>query len=322
MRPVVIAHRGASGHLPEHTLPAKALAYAMGADYLEQDLVATRDDRVVVLHDIHLDRVTDVAQRFPGRAREDGRFYVRDFDLEEILTLKVHERTNADGTPVFPGRFPSAGEDFRVHTFERELQLAADLREKGAHPVGIYPEIKAAAWHRKEGVDLTLLVLEELQQFGYTRHVDPVYLQCFEDYELRRVRHDLGCELKLVQLIGGDDWTRDETDFAGMQTASGLEKLAKTVDGIGPWLNQLYGIDEGDGSLSDSGLVSRAHEQGLVVHPYTFRSDALPGGFDSFDALLEFTIEKLTIDGLFTDFPGEAVRFLHHRHNAGDKSHE
>ena len=186
MRPVVIAHRGASGHLPEHTLPAKALAYAMGADYLEQDLVATRDDRVVVLHDIHLDRVTNVAAAFPGRARADGRYYVRDFDLAEIEALRVHERTDASGKPVFPGRFPSAGEDFRVHTFERELQLVADLREKGAHPVGIYPEIKAAAWHRHEGVDITLLVLDALQRFGYTRHSDPIYLQCFEEQELRR----------------------------------------------------------------------------------------------------------------------------------------
>ena len=78
MRPVIIAHRGASGHLPEHTLAGKALAYAMGADYLEQDVVATRDDKLVVLHDIHLDRVTDVARRFPARARADGRFYARD----------------------------------------------------------------------------------------------------------------------------------------------------------------------------------------------------------------------------------------------------
>ena len=140
MRPVVIAHRGASGHLPEHTLPAKALAYAMGADYLEQDIVATRDDQLVVLHDIHLDRVTDVARVFPGRARGDGRYYARDFDLEEILALKVHERTDARGQRVFAGRFPSAGEDFRVHTLSRELELVADLCDNGAHPVGIYPE--------------------------------------------------------------------------------------------------------------------------------------------------------------------------------------
>lgn len=304
MRPVVIAHRGASGHLPEHTLPAKALAYAMGADYLEQDLVVTRDDQVVVLHDIHLDRVTNVAERFPERAREDGRFYVRDFDLTEIATLKVHERTDADGKPVFPGRFPSAGEDFRVPTFERELQLVEHLREKGAHPVGIYPEIKAAAWHQHEGVDITLLVLDLLKRFGYTQHADPVYLQCFEEQELRRIRHELGCRLKLVQLIGEDDWSPEPTNFAAMRKSRGLEKLAKTVDGIGPWVNRLYKRRRVDGHISDSGLVARAHAQGLVVHPYTYRLDALPPGFTSFEELVRFSLEELMIDGLFTDFPG------------------
>ena len=307
MRPVVIAHRGASGHLPEHTLPAKALAYAMGADYLEQDLVATRDDRLVVLHDIHLDRVTNVAERFPERARADGRYYARDFDLAEIATLKVHERTDAAGKPVYPDRFQSAGEEFRVHTFERELQLVADLREKGAHPVGIYPEIKAAAWHQHEGVDITLLVLDALQRFGYTRHSDPVYLQCFEEEELRRIRHELGCELKLVQLIGEDDWSPHPTDFAAMRTSRGLEKLAQTVDGIGPWVNQLYKLRKSDGRISDSELVARAHAQGLVVHPYTFRSDDLPPGFSSFEELLRFVLGDLMVDGLFTDFPGAVL---------------
>ncbi len=310
MRPVVIAHRGASGHLPEHTLAAKALAYAMGADYLEQDLVATRDDRLVVLHDIHLDRVTDVAERFPGRAREDGRFYVRDFDLAEILTLKVHERTDASGKPVFPGRFQSAGEDFRVHTFERELQLVADLRRKGAHPVGIYPEIKAAFWHQREGVDITLLVLDALQRFGYTRHADPVYLQCFEEQELRRIRHDLGCELKLVQLIGEDDWSPEPTDFASMRTSRGLRKLARTVDGIGPWVNRLYTVRKRDGRIRDSKLVQRAHKQGLAVHPYTYRRDALPEGFATFEALVDFSTRELAIDGLFTDFPAAVLKIL------------
>ena len=96
-KPAIIAHRGASGYLPEHTLAAKAMAYAMHADYLEQDVVATRDDELVVLHDIHLDRVTDVADRFPGRARSDGRYYVRDFDLVEVYELRVTERLNDAG---------------------------------------------------------------------------------------------------------------------------------------------------------------------------------------------------------------------------------
>ena len=117
MRPVVIAHRGACGYLPEHTRAAKALAYAMGADYLEQDVVASRDDELIVLHDVHLDRVTDVASRYPNRARRDGRFYVRDFDLNEIKTLRVHHRRNADGSPVYRGRDGADGENFRVLTF-------------------------------------------------------------------------------------------------------------------------------------------------------------------------------------------------------------
>jgi len=313
MRPVVIAHRGASGHLPEHTLPAKALAYAMGADYLEQDIVATRDDQLVVLHDIHLDRVTNVASRFPERARADGRFYARDFDLHEIETLKVHERTDEKGRPVFPGRSPSNGEPFRVHTFEREIRLAADLSERGARPVGIYPEIKDPAWHRADGVDITLLVLDTLARFGYEDHAAPAYLQCFDEIEVRRIRHQLGCRLKLVQLIGEDDWTPEPTNFASMRTSRGLKKLARTVDGVGPWFNRLYKLRRRDGRISDSGFVKRAHQQGLVVHPYTFRSDALPPGFSSFEALLAFAIDTLTVDGLFTDFPDEAVGFLNRR---------
>ena len=95
--PLIIAHRGASGYLPEHTLEAKALAFGMGADYLEQDVVASRDDQLIVLHDIHLDRVSDVAERFPDRQRADGRFYARDFDLKEIQSLRAWERMNGGG---------------------------------------------------------------------------------------------------------------------------------------------------------------------------------------------------------------------------------
>ena len=180
MRPVIIAHRGASGHLPEHTLQAKALGFAMGADYLEQDIVATRDDQLVVLHDIHLDRVTDVAERFPGRARDDGRYYVRDFDLEEINTLVVHERRNALGERVFPGRRDFPGANFRVASLDRELQLIEVLRTNTGREVGIYPEIKSPAWHRQEGVDISALVLETLGRFGYAEHSAPCYLQCFD----------------------------------------------------------------------------------------------------------------------------------------------
>ncbi len=111
---LVIAHRGASGYLPEHTLEAKALAYGMGADYLEQDVVATRDDELVVIHDIHLDRVSNVAEKFPRRKRDDGRYYVRDFDLAEIRTLRAWERRNDDGiSPVFRSAFRQGRAPFK-----------------------------------------------------------------------------------------------------------------------------------------------------------------------------------------------------------------
>ena len=310
MRPVVIAHRGASGYLPEHTIPAKALAYAMGADYLEQDIVATRDDRLIVIHDIHLDRVTDVAERFPKRHREDGRYYARDFDLAEILTLKAHERTDEKGEQVYPDRFPSNGEEFRVHTLERELELVADLSERGARPVGIYPEIKSPHWHREEGVDITALVLRTLEQFGYSEHADPVYLQCFDERELRRIRTKFESRLKLVQLIGEDNWSPEPTDFDSMRKTRGLAKLAETVDAIGPWLNQLYKVRQSDGRMASSGLVQRAHDAGMAVHPYTFRADDIPKGFDDFEESLAFFIDQLALDGLFTDFPDRVVKFL------------
>jgi glycerophosphoryl diester phosphodiesterase len=310
MRPVIIAHRGASGHLPEHTLAGKALAYAMGADYLEQDVVATRDDQLVVLHDIHLDRVTDVARCFPTRARADGRFYARDFDLAEIETLRVHERTNADGHPIYGTRFRSEGEDFRVNTLARELEFVAELGRTGSRPVGIYPEIKHPAWHRSEGVDITLLMLDVLEQFDYTEHGDRIYLQCFDERELRRIRHDLGSKLKLVQLIGEDDWSIEPTNFASMRSQRGMHKLAQTVDAIGPWFNRLYRYRAKDGQINSSGLVARAHKAGLAVHPYTFRADDLPRGFASFDELIHFSARELLVDGMFTDFPGAVSQFF------------
>ena len=304
---MVIAHRGASGYLPEHTLPAKALAYAMGADYLEQDIVATADDQLIVIHDPMLDRTTDVAQKFPDRHREDGRFYARDFTMDEIRTLDVHERTDADGNPVYPDRYPLDGDAFKIHTLAEELTFIEHLRESVGRPVGIYPEIKHPALHRHAGVDITALVLAELEKHGYSRRDDPVYLQCFDDAELRRIRNELDCELKLVQLIGENSWGESRTDYDALRTPNGLSLLAETVDGIGPWINQLYELDDQTGDRRDSGLVQHAHDAGLAVHPYTLRRDRLAPGFNSFDELLCYLFDDLKVDGVFTDFPDLAV---------------
>ncbi|MDJ0938938.1 MAG: glycerophosphodiester phosphodiesterase [Woeseiaceae bacterium] len=307
-KPVIIAHRGASGYLPEHTLPAKALAYAMGADYLEQDVVATRDDELLVMHDIHVDRVTNVADVFPGRARDDGRFYVRDFDLAELRRLSVWERMNPDGTAVYPERFPARSGSFRVHTLGAEIELIRGLNASTGRVAGIYPEIKRPAWHKEQGVDIAPIMLELLTREGYTTRDDPVFLQCFDAAEVRRLREELKTDLKLIQLIGDNSWKESTTDYHALRTDAGLDEIARVADGIGPWLEQLYVVD--DGRPRSTGLVERAHARGLAVHPYTFRMDSLPEGFASFDGLVGFVIGELGADGLFTDFPDLARRAL------------
>ncbi len=310
MRPIVIAHRGASGYLPEHTIPAKVLAHAMGADYIEQDVVASADDELIVLHDIHLDRVTNVASRFPGRARDDGRYYVRDFELAELRTLRAHERQDESGKPVYPRRFASSDEPFHVHTLAEEIRVIRELNSTTGREAGIYPEIKKPAWHRDEGVDIAPLMLGILAEYGYESHSDPVYVQCFDADEVVRLRKELGTELKLIQLIGDNDWGESDTDYEELATSAGLERVAKVADGVGPWLELIYYVDEDPGVVRPSGFVAAAHKAGLAVHPYTFRSDDLPDGFATLGQLIEFCVDDVAIDGLFTDFPDHVVELL------------
>ena len=300
MYPLVIAHRGASGYLPEHTLAAKQLAHEMGADYLEQDIVASRDDELVVLHDIHLDRVTDVALQFPGRAREDGRYYVRDFDLAALRRLRAWERMDADGNAVFPGRYPAQRGDFRLNTLAEEIDFIQSLNSATDREVGIYPKIKRPNWHRLEGVDIAPQLLSVLADFGYESHDDPVFIQCFDDAELRRLRHDLGCPLKLVQLVG-------ETNYEELLSPSGLTMLAETVDAVGPNILHFFSAGEPGDTLQVNNLAELAHAAGLAVHPYTFRADDLPPGFAAFEDLIRCFVVDIGVDGLFTDFPDRVL---------------
>jgi len=308
---LIIAHRGACGYLPEHTLEAKAFAYALGADYIEQDVVATRDDELVVLHDIHLELVTNVAERFPDRKRADGRFYARDFDLAEIKSLNVWERRKEDGkTPVYPKRFPTGLGNFQVPTLQEEIALVQGLNRSTGRNTGIYPEIKSPAWHREEGVDLSVLVLQALEESGYKTRDDRVFLQCFDAREVRRIREDLGCELKMVQLIGENSWGESDTDYEPLKTAAGLAQLAETVEGVGPWIGHLMRMAEIDGHPVSTGFVSAAHAAGLQVHPYTFRADELAPGFESLPEMVRWFVDELKIDGLFTDFTDIALAAL------------
>jgi len=308
MKPLVIAHRGASGYLPEHTRPAKVLAHIMGADFLEQDIVATRDDELIVSHDIHLDTVTDITLRFPDRARADGRFYARDFDLEEIRTLTAWERMRSDGTAVYPDRYPAQTGHYRVHTFREEMQLINRLNKATGRQVGIYPEIKAPAWHKQEGIDITSKVLQEIQEFDGADDQSMVFVQCFDDAEVRRLKNELNCPWRIVQLIGLNSWGEAATDYDEIRTAAGLGRIAEVADGIGPHISLLYSA--ADGALISTGLVEQAHDLGMVVHPYTFRSDDLPAEFVTLEELVRFCVVELKVDGLFTDFTDQVIEIL------------
>lgn len=284
-RPVVIAHRGASGYLPEHTLPAKALAHGMGADFLEQDVVASRDGQLLVFHDLHLDQLTDVAQCFPGRARSNGLHYCIDFSLAEIQALRVTERRRKDGSGArFRGRFPIDTGTFRIHTLEEELDFIQGLNQSTGRRTGVYAEIKDPAWHGQHKFVLGDRLMETLRAFGYRTRGDGFFVQCFSGPELRRVRVRFGAEVPLIQLLEeGTPVTRES-----------LEAIAEYAQGIGPHMSLAW---------PDTGLVRLARELGLLVHPFTFRADELPYGFETFTQLLTTFLDVLEVDGVFTDFP-------------------
>lgn len=306
---IIIAHRGASGYLPEHTLPAKALAYAMGADYLEQDVVLSKDGVAVVLHDIQIDTVTDVAQRFAQRARQDGRFYALDFTLAELKQLKVTERFDPrTRQPVFKGRFPIWQASFTISTLEEELQFIQGLNKSTGKNTGIYPEIKAPAWHRQQGRDISKTVLEILGRYGYKTKADKIYLQCFEFSEVKRLREELGYQGRLIQLLG-DKRGSDGTDYEFLKTRAGLEEIARVADGIGPALQHVV-TGKTRATLKITDLVKNARDMKLEVHPYTARADALPGYAASLEELFEVFFRQAGVDGIFTDFPDRGAAFL------------
>jgi glycerophosphoryl diester phosphodiesterase len=312
---VVIAHRGASGYLPEHTLAAKVLAHEMGADFIEQDVVLTRDSEAIVLHDIYLDTVTNVVDVFPSRARTDGRYYAIDFSLAEIRQLRVNERVNLEtGQAVYPERFPVGDSVFYIPTLAEEIELIHGLNKSRNRNVGLYPEIKSPAWHRGEGKDISQVVLGVLNRHGYQGSGDNIFLQCFDADENRRLREEFETRLKLVQLIGDNQWNETTTDFDQLRTAQGLAKVAEYAQAIGPGLNHLVNGTDHAGKPIASTLVKSAHELGLKVHPYTMRVEEVPTFVDNFDDLLHYLFDEAQVDGIFTDFPDRAVSILRERH--------
>lgn len=293
---IVIAHRGASGYVPEHTMESKAMAHAMNPDYIEQDLVLSKDDVPIVIHDIYLGEVTNVAALFPDMSREDGRFYVIDFTFAELMTLSVNERIDHKTKKVvFPNRFPLKKGSFKLHSLQQEIEVIQGLNKSTGKNIGIYPEIKNPSFHKEHGKDISKIVLEILSDFGYKEKSDACILQCFDAKELQRIREELKCNLFLTQLL---EFPEGSEQF---------EKYASYADAIGPSIEQL--LLAGMGKTKGNPLVERAHELKLKVHAYTFRQDEHPN-FDDFESLLQFGFYDIDLDGGFTDFPDTVISFL------------
>ncbi len=176
---------------------------------------------------------------------------------------------------------------------------------------GLYIELKAPNWHRREGLDLSSAILRVLEETGYWNRPDQVFLQCFDDQTLRQLRQQLKTPLPLIQLIGENSWGEDsEVDYDYLRTEAGLSYVASYAQGIGPFLSHIYLGKTASGSARLSKLVPLAQARGLQVHPYTFRRDELPAGIASFTELLDIFIGQAGIDGLFTDFPDIVVDYL------------
>ncbi|CAF3488091.1 unnamed protein product [Rotaria socialis] len=315
---IIIGHRGASGYLPEHTLPAKALAYGQGVDYLEQDVVLSKDNVPIVIHDIYLDEISNVASKYPARHRSDGRYYAIDFTLTEIKTLRASERfDHRTGKPIYPNRFPLNQSTFHLVTFEEELEFIVGLNKANIdnnREVGIYVEIKEPSFHKNESrSNFSEIVIDILRKYNYTKRTDKVFLQCFDLEELQRIRVQLKSDLKLVGLLSDEKHRSiyNKNDFSYWISEIGIEDMATFVDGIGPHYSDLY---EQGTTLEPSKLFNDARKHNLFIHPYTFRSDANLQPFATFDAMLEFYIDKLKVDGLFTDHPDKVVRYIESKH--------
>jgi glycerophosphoryl diester phosphodiesterase len=270
---VILAHRGASGYLPEHTLEAYALAYSMGADYIEPDVVLSKDGVLVCSHDVHLGQTTDVAQRFPDRDRADGKFYCLDFTLAELKSLRAKGRND----PAEPG--------YQMATLEEMLTMIRRLNARTGRTVGTIPEPKEPRWHREQGRPIEKPLLEMYARFGFSRRGDPVIVQCFELESLRRMRRELKSDLRMVLVTGAapDDKTLDE--------------VAAFADGVGPARTLIE--DREQHCVDDNSLVKRIHARGLKVYPYTFSTD---------EAQTRRFFWAYGVDGLFSDNPDVAAR--------------
>jgi glycerophosphoryl diester phosphodiesterase len=344
--PIVIAHRGASGYLPDHTLEAYSLAIDLGADYIEPDLVATQDGHLIARHEPNLIATTNVASRaeFADRKRkmkvdgvEEEGFFASDFRLDEIKTLGAVQQ--------FAERDQSMNGRFKVPTLVEIIALAKRKSTEKNRVVGIYPETKHPTYHRALGLPLEEPLVAALKDAGWHGRDAPVYIQSFEPSSLRYLRERIA--VKQIQLVaasgvGADgmlefnppyarpyDWTvvGESRTFGDLLTVSGLKEIKSYADGIGVWKpfivsssTQATGAaayNEANRKLiAPSQIIDAAHRAGLLVHAWTFRSEPhrLPSDYQGNPIAEYLKFYALGIDGVFSDFADAAVTARHIYH--------
>jgi len=324
--PIVIGHRGASGYRPEHTLASYRLAAEQGADYIEPDLVITKDGVLVARHEPEIGGTTDVAEHPEFADRKTTKlidgvsftgWFTEDFTLAELETLRAKERIPA----IRPQNTAYDGE-FEVPTFQEVIDLRERLSRQLGREIGIYPETKHPTYFRSIGLPLEPPLVEALEANGLDAPGAPVYVQSFEVGNLQALRSQL--DVPLVQLFAGKS-TRpadfvasgDPRTYADLATPPGLAFVASYADGAGPSKDYIVPRDAEGCSLAPTTFVADAHAAGLLVHPYTFRAENtfLPCELRSSEDPAEYgkfakevrQFIKLGIDGLFTDQPDLAV---------------
>ncbi|MEV0808274.1 glycerophosphodiester phosphodiesterase [Micromonospora sp. NPDC050200] len=324
-RPIVIAHRGASGYRPEHTLEAYRLAIRMGADYIEPDLVSTKDGVLVARHENEISGTTDVSTRpeFAGRKATktiDGvavtGWFTEDLTLAELKTLRAKERLPQVrvANTAFDGKF-------EVPTFQEVIDLARTESRNRGRTIGVYPETKHSSYFASIGLALEEPLVAVLAANKLTHRNDPVFIQSFETANLRKL--DTMIDVPLVQLMDAAgrpyDFTAagDTRTYADLTTPAGLAWVAKYADGVGLHKNLIVPRDPAGKLLAPTTVIRDAHREKLVVHAWTFRAEnqflpadfrigADPNARGDITSEYEFFL-GLGLDGVFADQPDTAV---------------
>jgi glycerophosphoryl diester phosphodiesterase len=330
---LVIGHRGASGYRPEHTLASYKLAARLGADYIEPDLVITKDGVLVARHEPEIGGTTDVASHpeFADRRKTkmiDGQpftgWFTEDFTLAELKTLRAKERI--PGTR--PGNAAAYDGLYEVPTLQEVLDLRERLSRKFGREIGVYPETKHPTYFRSIGKPLEEPLIRTLRRNGLDKRNAPVFVQSFEVSNLKALNREL--KVPLVQLFSGRNSrpydfvvNNDPRTYGDLATPAGLRDVARYADGAGPSKDYIVPRDSAGCSLPPTTFVRDAHRAGLVVHPYTFRAEneflpcelkspppPAPPGPPTRHGDLEAEVRQffeLGVDGVFVDHPDYAV---------------